>query len=268
MTLVFNDENIKGNEKLLMLALADNANDTGVSFPSWSMLMKKTSMSRNSLAKWLGVLEDKGILFRKQRNRSNGSKTSNKFLLYPHENKENLDYEDFEIFKDLFTTVPKLDKKHSTKTMTTTVPKGELGNAPTVPKGELLEPSLIINHHINHHLPDWLDKQAWEKWVSYRIEIKKKLTSLMIKEQISFLSKHIHNHVEIINASIMNGWQGLFELKNHNSQQPKSFKQQDKEAIDSSIDNYYRMKEQGFNLQEELIKQAELEKKGNTYELN
>lgn len=48
----------------------------------------------------------------------------------------------------------------------------------------------------------------------------------------------------------------------------KSFKQQDKEAIDSSIDNYYRMKEQGFNLQEELIKQAELEKKGNTYELN
>lgn len=69
----------------------------------------------------------------------------------------------------------------------------------------------------------------------------------------------------------MKCWKSALTTWNSNNdtkQQPKSFKQQDKEAIDSSIDNYYRMKEQGFNLQEELIKQAELEKKGNTYELN
>lgn len=69
----------------------------------------------------------------------------------------------------------------------------------------------------------------------------------------------------------MKCWKAALTTWNSNNdtkQQPKSFKQQDKEAIDSSIDNYYRMKEQGFNLQEELIKQAELEKKGNTYELN
>lgn len=152
MTLVFNDESIKGNEKLLMLAIADNANDTGVCFPSWNMLMKKTSMSRNSLAKWLGVLEDKGVLFRKQRSRSNGSKTSNKFLIYPYKNKENLDHEDFEIFEDLFDEIPKDDETHSTKIMTSLVPKGELGIEPKVPKGELLEPSLTFNHQSNRHL--------------------------------------------------------------------------------------------------------------------
>ena len=71
----------------------------------------------------------------------------------------------------------------------------------------------------------------------------------------------------------MKCWKSALTTWNSNNDtkqqsQLKSFKQQDKEAIDSSIDNYYRMKEQGFNLQEELIKQAELEKKGNTYELN
>lgn len=218
MTLVFNDESIKGNEKLLMLAIADNANDTGVCFPSWNMLIKKTSMSRNSLAKWLGVLEDKGVLFRKQRSRSNGSKTSNKFLIYPYKNKENLDHEDFEIFEDLFDEIPKDDETHSTKTMTSLVPKGELGIEPKVPKGELLEPSLITNHNSNQPLPDWLDINAWEKWVAYRTEIKKKLTRLMVKEQIEFLSHHIDSHVAIINTSIMNGWQGLFEIKNKQNQ--------------------------------------------------
>ena len=156
MTAVFNDNSIKGNEKLLMLALADNCNDSGVCFPSWNSIMKKTSMSRNSLAKWLAKLESKNILFRKQRSRKNGSKTSNKFLIYPHENREFLDEEDYVIFEDLYPTVPKGElgkcEYHSTKSMTTTVPKGELGIVPTVPKGELLEPSLIINHHINHHL--------------------------------------------------------------------------------------------------------------------
>ena len=272
MTLVFNDESIKGNEKLLMLAIADSANDSGVCFPSWNALMKKTSMSKNSLAKWLGVLEEKQYLFRKQRSRKNGSKTSNKFLIYPHHNKDFLDFEDMEMFEDLFTKAPKgelpKDETQSTKSMTTKVPKGELGEGGKVPKGELLEPSLIINHQINHHLPDWLDKNAWKKWVLYRSEIKRKLTSTMIKEQISFLSNHIDSHVLIINTSIMNGWQGLFEPKQQS--QPKSFKQQDKEAIDNSIDNYYRMKEQGFSLQDELIKQAERENqnKGRHNELN
>lgn len=156
MTLVFNDESIKGNEKLLMLAIADNANDSGVCFPSWSTLMKKTSMSRNSLAKWLSELEGKKLLFRKQRNRKDGSKTSNKFLIYPYQNEASLDHEDLEIFEDLYTTVPKGElgetETQSTKSMTTTVPKGELGEGGRVPKGGLLEPSLNINHQFNHHL--------------------------------------------------------------------------------------------------------------------
>ena len=161
MKYVFEDTSLKGNEKLLMLALADNANDSGVSFPSWNNLMTKTSMSRNSLSKWLNALEEKQLIFRKQRSRKNGSKTSNKFLIYPLQNKEFLDEEDLLLFEELYTKAPKgelaqyqkANYPQSTKRRTSTVPKGELPKHPKVPKGELLEPSLnTLTITTNHHL--------------------------------------------------------------------------------------------------------------------
>ena len=58
--------------------------------------------------------------------------------MYPYENKAVLDHEDLEIFEDLYTKVPKEvlcnEDTQSTKSMTTIVPKGGLGNAPKVPK--------------------------------------------------------------------------------------------------------------------------------------
>ena len=66
-------------------------------------------------------------------------------------------------------------------------------------------------------LPDWLDKEVWNKWVSFRKEIKKKLTPTTIKEQLEFLEKHKSEHTQIINKSIQSGWVGLFELKKQNT---------------------------------------------------
>lgn len=101
MTRVFNDKSIKGNEKLLMLALADNANDTGVCFPSWNSLMSKTSMSRGSVSKWINVLVEKGLVYKKNRSRKNGGRSSNKYLLYPSINYQILDEEDAIIFEEI-----------------------------------------------------------------------------------------------------------------------------------------------------------------------
>lgn len=227
MTLVFNDESIKGNEKLLMIALADNCNDSGVAFPSWSELIRKTSMSRGSVSKWLAELENKNLLFRKSRNRKNGRRTSNKFLIYPYVNKSILDEEDMLIFEDLFIQSSEVEQSSKVQKLNSQSSEVELLRGGQSSELEHLEPSLIINHQIIHHLPDWLDKNAWKKWVLYRTEIKKKLTASTIKEQINFLSSHINSHVSIINTSIMNGWQGLFELKQQS--QPKSFKQQEQE---------------------------------------
>ncbi len=63
-------------------------------------------------------------------------------------------------------------------------------------------------------LPEWMNAEKWDEWVQYRKEIKKTLKPITTKKQILFLSKHKEDHEEILETSMMNGWQGLFEIKN------------------------------------------------------
>jgi len=61
-------------------------------------------------------------------------------------------------------------------------------------------------------LPQWLNKEAWAEWVQFRKEIKKKLVQTTINRQLKFLEKHKDTHVLILEQSIQNGWQGLFNI--------------------------------------------------------
>ena len=59
---------------------------------------------------------------------------------------------------------------------------------------------------------------AWNEWLTYRKETKKTLSESAIKKQLEFLRQYGEdNAIKIINQSIMNGWQGLFEIKNTKS---------------------------------------------------
>ncbi|WP_345985287.1 hypothetical protein WCX49_11835 [Sulfurimonas sp. HSL-1656] len=62
-------------------------------------------------------------------------------------------------------------------------------------------------------LPEWLDKNAWSEWLQYRKELRKKMTPSTVKQQLSLLENFKDRQGEIINTSIRNGWQGLFEPK-------------------------------------------------------
>lgn len=53
--------------------------------------------------------------------------------------------------------------------------------------------------------------EAWTEWVDFRKEIKKKLTKLSAKRQITFLINQ-PEPIKCINQSIQNGWTGLFEV--------------------------------------------------------
>jgi len=57
-------------------------------------------------------------------------------------------------------------------------------------------------------------RQIWADWLMFRIEIKKKLTPLMIKRQMKLMAENPENAVAMIDASIRNGWQGLFPINN------------------------------------------------------
>ena len=111
------DTQLKGNDLLVLIALADNASDEGYCFPSWNTIMKKTKVGRSTLSYILKSFEHFNILERNHRKRENGSNSSNEYIVKIID----VNVEDFTKYKQALR-----DKKvsHSSET--------EL--APTVPK--------------------------------------------------------------------------------------------------------------------------------------
>ncbi len=72
-------------------------------------------------------------------------------------------------------------------------------------------------------LPDWLSSSVWGAWVEYRRDLKKPIKSQQtVAQAINLLERCKNNGYqpeEIINNSIANGWQGLFEPKTGKQQQ-------------------------------------------------
>ena len=249
---VFHDTNLKGNEKLLMLALADNTNDSGVCFPSWNSLITKTCMSKGSISKWLKIMEDKNILFRVSRNRKNGSRTSNKYLIYPYQNKPYMDEEDYLIFEHLFiqssevepyTRVQKLNRGSSEVEPSTGGQSSEV---------EHLEPSLNFNHHSK---PSLIKKKSNEldlilieqhklkdniiEFIQHREDIKKPFTQLAFTKFLNKLNKIIYDGfdiVDILDNSILAGYTDIYKPK-YAPQQKQSNKPKEK-TLDEVLNIY------------------------------
>jgi len=53
---------------------------------------------------------------------------------------------------------------------------------------------------------------AWKEWIAYRQEIKRKVSVIAARKQLAFLLEQ-PNPIAVIEQSIRNQWQGLFELK-------------------------------------------------------
>jgi DNA-binding transcriptional MocR family regulator len=72
---------IGGSVKLVLLALADQANDAGSCWPAQSTLAAKCGVSERTLQTHLAALQAAGYLARERRHRSNGTRTSDLYLL-------------------------------------------------------------------------------------------------------------------------------------------------------------------------------------------
>lgn len=164
LNMAFKDTDIKGNEKLLMIALADFSNDSGVSFPSWNSLIEKTSMSKGSISKWLIVLEGKGLLYRVNRKRKSGANSSNKYLIYPRLNYDLMDEEEQIFFKDMFD----YDENEIIHSSTS-----ELAGSST---SELESEPSLINHHPKASLDEAcvIFEKIWKEYTLGFLTKKKK----------------------------------------------------------------------------------------------
>lgn len=97
-------------------------------------------------------------------------------------------------------------KRHSLKT------KENINKPPISPKkiSQKFDP-------LETELPDWLSAETWLSWVTYRKEIGKSIKSKQsVTQAINVLSRSLekgYTPEEIINQSIVSGWQGIFEPK-------------------------------------------------------
>ncbi len=88
--------------------------------------------------------------------------------------------------------------------------KDNINNPPKSPRAVSFDASAV-------QLPDWLSTEIWSSWVAYRRDLKKPIKSQQtVTQAINLLDRFRLNGYspeEIINQSIANGWQGLFEPK-------------------------------------------------------
>lgn len=88
--------------------------------------------------------------------------------------------------------------------------KDNINNPPKSPRAVSFDASVV-------QLPDWLSAEIWSSWVAYRRDLKKPIKSQQtVTQAINLLDRcrlNGYSPEEIINQSIANGWQGLFEPK-------------------------------------------------------
>jgi hypothetical protein len=75
------DQPIAGNGKVVLLALADHANERGICWPSISLLMQRAHVGERTVQRVIQSLEDAGFITRERRQRENGGDTSNLYRL-------------------------------------------------------------------------------------------------------------------------------------------------------------------------------------------
>ncbi|HHN6278820.1 replication protein [Klebsiella pneumoniae] len=98
----------------------------------------------------------------------------------------------------------------NTKDTITKDNKDNINNPPKSPRAVSFDALAV-------QLPDWLSAEIWSSWVEYRRDLKKPIKSQQtVTQAINLLDRcrlNGYSPDEIINQSIANGWQGLFEPK-------------------------------------------------------
>lgn len=203
-------------EKIVLLALADNANDEGHCYPSIATLIKKCGLSERSVQSMITRLEEAGHVACQGRT---GRST-------------------------IYAVHPRIDCTPAGRAPRTdcTPPRTDCGGTPAgrapTPAGRApititqpsVEPSLNHQHtrtpktqKVDEPPPSNLNVEAWHRWVQYREAIRKPIKPVSIPAAQRKLAGFGADQAAVVEQSIAEGYQGLFVLKGerNNSSEPR-----------------------------------------------
>jgi len=142
---------INGNEKLVLLRMADYADEHADSFPSYSKLANSASISRSTAMRIVSKLEQKGYIEKHERKRKNGSATSNIYRL-------NLSFFDKKNHGETDDPSSKVTPPPSSKVTPGVVAKCDQGGSTGATRGGSTGATPITTN-INHHLKEKPDSK-------------------------------------------------------------------------------------------------------------
>lgn len=173
------------NAMMVYMALSRHAdNDDQTCWPSMDTIAEKCGLkSRNTVAKGIKVLQEYGLVeVQESINPSNGKRLNNVYTL--------------------------LSRKHW-KLEVAPKPKPVVSMTPA----PSTVPLQIPGTETRPDLPANVNPEMWDEWVTFRKEIRKKLTPTTIKRQLKQLEAAGAAANDMILQSIQNGWTGLFPVK-------------------------------------------------------
>lgn len=200
--------------KLILIKLADNANDKGECFPSVSYIAEQCEISERSVQNHIKQLEVDGLLKIESRKSENGL------------NKSNIYYLNFS------GANPAPYGANGSSSGANAAPSGEspapsYGANPAPITSHIIEPvkepvnNLVINGFDFSGLDGMLEKNLIDDFIKFRKSIKKPLTQGAVNYLIRELNKAVragYNPNELIEMTLSRGWQ-TFEYRYLNNQQ-------------------------------------------------
>ena len=197
------DKSLKANTKILLLVLMTYENKEGFAYPSQPRLIEETGLSKNTLLKCLNELEEKGYIKRVKEKGEN-----NKYYINSSIKIDTSTSIKINTSEDI--TSIKNDTRGSIKIDTLEVLN-------TSNKKEKENKKSNIDKIIEAYTKNDLLVEAIRDFIKMRSTIKKPLTDralTMILNKLDSFATNDLDKVEILENSIMNCWQGVFELKN------------------------------------------------------
>ena len=205
--------------KAVLVALAEFADETGFCFPSQPTLASMTEIKERTVRAHLKLLESKGFIAREHRRVDGGRWTSDGYMLLAEA-------------EQLKPPAAKSAARHQRQILPEAKsasgeklhdgrqnpPAAKSAAKPSVESDEpSVEPSKEdIPARAEGDPPDWIPLDSWKRWIQHRKEIKHVVTVSQAEAQFRVLEKFRARGMlpeDVIEQSIANGWQGLFELK-------------------------------------------------------
>ena len=187
---------LTASAKLIYSVLADRQGGNGDCWPGIRTLAKDAGMSKGAVERAVDALESAGLI---QANRGNQGYSNRYTVTVP----ETGTLPASPTVPETETDCPQNGDSGVPKTDTVVSPKRVLK--------QTKEPDQL--NQTKNQMPEPPEhlREVWPEWIESRKDIKKKLTPRMARGQLKKLSKYSDKAaVDAIEASIANGWQGLF----------------------------------------------------------